>query len=229
LFRAAACYNFAQRRYRWKEIAMSGMSEVSRIFIAILVAGNALALLAGLALVFAPKRVVALLGMRGAHPVSVRKVTKRLEVPRDAEKIMLRYPRILGGALLAGGVFVVIKWAFFVQSVTVASGGQILKQLFQNVNWSAPAWEMLWVSLLVIVLVGAALAIIVGLLAFTSANKLKKMSALANQWVSTRQAAKAQPYYSLDRMMAARPQTWGVIISVLSLYTLAMLAYFTRA
>ncbi len=204
--------------------------EVMRLLVVVLIAGNVLALAAGLSLLIAPRQVAQWLGLSSAHPLSVRRLTKSLEKPRDSEQAMLRYPRVLGGALLAGGIFVLIKWIVFLASLSVADGGRMLVRLFPGSAWSAPTWESLWVTLLVMVLVGAVLAILVGGLALVRVQTLKHFSSFANRWVSTRQAAKpiSRPYYGIDRLVAEHPQVWGGVITLLSIYTLAMIAWFAR-
>lgn len=206
------------------------ISEVTRLLVVVLVAGNVVALAAGLSLLLAPQRVAKWLEWSSDHPMSVRRLTKSLERPRDSEQTMLRYPRMLGGALLAGGIFVSVKWIFFLASLSVVDGGRMLMRLFPGNTWSAPTWESLWVTLLVLVLIGAVLAILVGGLALVRVQTLRRFSSFANRWISMRQAAKpvSRPYYGIDRLVAEHPQIWGGVITLLSIYTLAMILWFAR-
>lgn len=208
----------------------STTSELMRLLVVVLIAGNVLALAAGLSLLLVPRQVAKWLGLSSDHPMSIRRLTKALEQPRDGERAMLRYPRVLGGALLAGGIFVFIKWIFFVASLSVVDGGRMLVRLFPGSAWSAPIWESLWVTLLVLVLIGAVLAILMGALALVRVQTLRQFSSFASRWISTRQAAKpiSRPYYGIDRLVAEQPQIWGGVITLLSIYTLAMIAWFAR-
>jgi hypothetical protein len=206
------------------------MSEVMRLFGYVLIAGNLLALAAGLALLISPARVIAWLGLRNEHPVSVRRATKKLEIQRDAETYMLRYPRVLGLALLAGGIYVLVKGSLFVSSLSIAEGGRLLARLFPGATLTTALWEPMWILTLVLIVFGALLAVLVGLLALVQVQTLKNLSGFTNRWVSTRQAVKpaARPYYGIDRFVATHPQAWGAILALLSLYTLVMIVWFGR-
>jgi hypothetical protein len=206
------------------------MSEVMRLFGYVLIAGNLLALAAGLALLISPGRVIGWLGLTSAHPVSVRRATKKLEIPHDSEKYMLRYPRVLGVALLAGGTYVLVKGSLFVSSLSVAEGARMLARLFPGAALGAALWESFWILALVLIVLGALLAILVGLLALLRVETLKNLSGFTNRWVSTRQAVKpaSRPYYGIDRFVATHPQAWGIILALLSIYTLVMIVWFGR-
>jgi hypothetical protein len=209
---------------------MSGTTEVLRLFVIVLAVGNVLALAAGLALLLAPKRIAKWLGLRSAHPLSIRLLTKPFEKPRNSERVMLRYPRVLGAVLLAGGAFVMFKWTFFVSSLSVADGARMLHRLFPASTFSAPAWESFWVTALVLILLGAVLALLVGALALVRVQTLKNLSSFTNRWISTRRAVKpvSRPYYGIDRLVGQRPQVWGGIITLLAVYTLVMILWSAR-
>lgn len=209
---------------------MSVTTEVIRLFIAVLVVGNVLALAAGLSLVLAPRKVTKWLGLKSNHPLSIRRLTKPLERLRDGDRVLLRYPRVLGAVLLASGLFVLLKWAFFVGSLSIHDGGRILMRLFPGTGWSSAVWESFWVLALVMVLLGALLALLLGALAVVRAQTLKNFSSFSNRWISTRQMAKpvSRPYYGIDRLVGQRPQAWGGVIVLLSVYTLVMIVWFAR-
>lgn len=210
---------------------MSGTTlEVMRLFGFVLIAGNLIALAAGLALLVVPHKVITWLGLRSTHPASVRRLTKSLERPRNSEKVMLRYPRVLGVALLAGGIFVLIKSMLFISSLSVAEGAGLLARLFPTTAIGSVMWQSFWIATMALILLGAVLAILVGLLALLRVQTLKNLSGFTNRWVSTRQAVKpaSRPYYGIDRFIAARPQVWGGIIALLAFYTLLMIIGFGR-
>ena len=210
---------------------MSGtLSEVMRLFGLVLVVGNLFALAAGVALLLAPHKVVTWLGLRTQHPVSVRRLTKKLEMPRNSEKVMLRYPRALGAVLLAGGMYVLIRGGVFVSALSVSEGARLLARLYPGAALGQPVWESLWLTAWTLILLGALLAILVGLLALLRVQTLKKLSRLTSRWISTRQAVKpmSRPYYGIDRFVATHPQTLGGIIALLAVYTLVMILGFGR-
>jgi hypothetical protein len=208
---------------------MSGMSsEVMRFMVALLAIGSLLGLVVGLSLLIVPRKVIKLFSLNSVHPLSFRRATKSLELPRNSEKVMLRYPRVLGGTLLALGAFVLIKWSMFVSSLDVKQGGQTLMRFYADSRLPAPLWETIWLAILILILLGALAAIVIGLLALVQVRTLKNFSNLTNRWVSTRQAAKpvARPYYGIDRFVATHPQALGGIIAVFSMYTLIMIIWF---
>ncbi|MBI3897564.1 MAG: hypothetical protein HY308_04615 [Gammaproteobacteria bacterium] len=208
---------------------MSDASPMMHALVILLVLGNLLALVAGVLLMVAPRPMTKWLGLRASHPLSVRQLTKSLEKYRDAEGPILRYPHILGTALLIGGVYIFIRWGAFVASMSTADGGFTLMQMFPRVGWPRPAWEVMWLMLLMLILLGALAGIVIGGLALMRVETLKRLSKFTNRWVSTRKAAKpiARPYYGIDRMIGTRPQIWGGVIALVSVYTVTMIVWFS--
>lgn len=208
---------------------MSGTtSEVMRLLVIVLIIGNVLALIVGLSLLIVPRKIIKLFSLNSVHPLSLRRATKYFEMPRNSDKVMLRYPRILGTVLLAGGVFVLIKWGMLVNSLNVKEGGQTLMRLYADTRWPSAVWESLWFVMLGVILIGALAAILIGVLALVRVQTLKKLSSFTNRWISTRQAMKpiSRPYYGIDRFVATHPQVLGGIIALLSVYTLIMISWF---
>jgi hypothetical protein len=207
---------------------MSGTtSEVMRFLVVVLLVGNVLALVVGLSLLIVPRKIIKLFSLNSVQPLTLRRVSKSLEMPRNSEKVMLRYPRVLGAALLAGGVFVLIKWSLFVSTLDAKAGGQMLMRLYADTHWPSAVWESLWLTMLVLILVGALFAILIGVLALVRVQTLKSLSSFTSRWVSTRQAAKpiSRPYYGIDRFVATHPQALGGVIALLSMYTLIMILW----
>jgi hypothetical protein len=187
-----------------------------------------LGLAVGLSLVIVPRKMVKLFSLNSVQPMSFRRVTKSLEIPRNSEKVMLRYPRVLGWTLLVLGAFVLIKWSMFVSSLSMKQGAQTLMRLYADSRLPAPVWEMIWLSILILILLGALAAIVIGVLALVQVRTLKNFSAFTSRWVSTRQAAKpvSRPYYGIDRFVSTHPQALGGIIALFSAYTLIMIVWF---
>jgi hypothetical protein len=209
---------------------MSSSSEWLRVLVIVLAGGNLVALGVGALLLFKPQLTIEWLGLRSKNPTSVRRLTKVLEKQRDIDTPMMRYARPLGVLLCAGALYVLIAWSLFVAPLSLADGGHVLARMFAA-SWPPVIAEWLWSVLLISVFLGAFLALAVGALAFVRADLLARMSKIANRWVSTRQAVKSvsQPYYGIDRLIAARPQVWGGVIAVLACYTLAMIFWSSRA
>jgi hypothetical protein len=200
-----------------------------RYFLYFLIAGNLLALVIGTLLLARSQRLAGWVG-EGARWLTLRRWLKPLEIPRDVDRTLLAYPRLLGAVLLASGLFILIQGTVFVSHYTAIEGGRLLAQFFRTPQWAPAAWETLWAALMALIAIGALLATIIGATALWRGDQLKAWSATANRWVSTRQAAKplTRPHTGIDHALSARPRLWGGVIVVAALYVLAVLIYFAR-
>jgi hypothetical protein len=91
--------------------------------------------------------------------------------------------------------------------------------------WPPEVWQAFWQSLVLTLGLGAAFAFFVGLLALGWSQALRRWSAAANRWISTRRAARplARPCYAADRSLRAQPMLGGVVIGAAALYSAAVL------
>lgn len=201
-----------------------------RTLIYLLIVGNLLALALGVTMQVAPGKLHSWFGT-WAGWITLRRATKPLDIPRDTDKFVLRYPRLLGVTLVASASLILIKGALFVAPLSTNAGGQLLARLFPATRLARGAWETLWLTSLWVLALGAVLALAVGLLALLRIDLLKSWSALSNRWVSTRRGAKpaAKPYFGVEHRVRAQPRLWGGLITLLTLYTLAVLIWFVRA
>ena len=192
-----------------------------------LIFGNLFALFIGVLMIAAPQRLGDLFKISNRW-ISTRRVTKPLEKPRQADRTMLRYPRVLGAIMLASAALILIKGMIFISGVSTADGGSLLARLYSGVKLSAVAWEFIWVTLIMIILLGAILAIVVGLMSLFKLGKLKHWAESANRWVSTRQLTKPldMPHYHLDKMVSAKPRLWGGVITALAFFSSLVLWWF---
>jgi len=192
-----------------------------------LIFGNLFALFIGVLMIAAPQRLGDLFKISNRW-ISTRRMTKPLETPRQADRTMLRYPRVLGAIMLASAALILIKGTIFISGVSAADGGSLLARLYSSVKLSAVAWEFIWVALIMIILLGAILAIVVGLISLFNVGKLMHWTESANRWVSTRQLTKPldMPHYHLDKMVSAKPRLWGGVITVLALFSSLVLWWF---
>jgi hypothetical protein len=192
-----------------------------------LIFGNLFAFFIGVLMIAAPQRLGHLFRISNRW-ISTRRMTKPLEKPRQADRAMLRYPRVLGAIMLASAALILIKGIIFISGVSTADGGRLLARLYSGVNLSAVAWEVIWVTLITIILLGAILAIAVGLMSLFKLGQLKHWAESANRWVSTRQLTKPldMPHYHLDKMVSAKPQLWGGVITALALFSSLVLWWF---
>lgn len=208
---------------------MQHVGDTMRILIYLLIAGNLFALAIGLLLLLAPDRLHAWIGQR-PHWLTLRHFTKPLDVPHETDRALLKHPRLLGAILLVSAAIILIKGAMFVHQFSVVEGGRMLARLYSDTHWPTGAWETLWLSMIILLALGALLAAAVGLMALFRLDLLQGWSRIANQWVSTRQAVRpaAKPYFTLDKLAQEQPRAWGATITALALYAAAMLIWFSR-
>ncbi len=195
--------------------------------ILILILGNLFAFCLGVLMLVAPQRLGAIFKISNRW-ISTRRATKVLETPRQTDRIMLRYPRVLGAIMLASAALILIKGTIFISHVSVADGGKLLAQFYVGKTLSSSAAEVLWLSLIAIILVGAMLAMAVGLMSLFKLGKLKFWAESVNRWISMRQLTKPldMPHYHLDKLVSGKPRLWGGVITVLALFSASVLWWF---
>ncbi|MHB8622437.1 MAG: hypothetical protein ACYC9J_05180 [Sulfuricaulis sp.] len=197
--------------------------------ILILIIGNIFALGVGMLMLAAPQRLDAVFKISNRW-ISTRRAMKQLEMPHSTDRVMLRYPRVLGAIMLASAALILIKGAIFISNVSIADGGKLLAQFYRGTKLSSSVAQSLWLSLITIILFGAVLAMVVGLMSLFKLGKLKFWAESANRWISTRQLTKPLdlPHYHLDRLVSDSPRVWGGVITVLALFSAIVLWWFVR-
>lgn len=195
--------------------------------VVLLIFGNVFALFIGVLMLAAPQHLSAVFKFSNRW-VSTRKMTKPLAVQRSTERAMLRYPRVLGLILLASAAVILIKGTIFITGMSAADGGRLLARLYGDATFSRGAWESLWMSLVAFIVLGASMAVVVGLMSLFKLGQLKYWAGSINRWVSTRQLTKPfdTPHYHLDQLVVAQPRLWGGVITVLALFSAVVLWWF---
>jgi len=189
------------------------------------------ALVIGLTLIFSPERAPAWFGGR-SNPRSVRQALKPLEKVHDSDQFMMRRPAVLGALLFVAAAIILIEGTRILSTVSTVQGGAIMLKMFGGNPARRLLWETLWASTVIFVGLGALFAMAVGAAALFRPRLLKQWAAMANQWVSTRQAVKpysGKPYYGVDRGLQDHPRAMGAVITLASLYVVGMLAWLLRA
>ncbi len=208
----------------------SPVSDVLRIVLSVLIAGNLAAFLLGVLMLAAPQRAASWL-RRGEHGISLRQLTKPLYVMHDVDGTIMRYPRVLAALLLAGALSILVQVTPLVARVGASEGGRALERFFAPVVTLSPsAWETLWLGTVVLMYAGAVLAALVGLGAWLRAETLSRWAQRANRWASVRQMTRpvSKPFYGLDRLASERPRLFGGLIAVLAAYSLAVMLWLVR-
>ncbi len=195
----------------------------------LLLFGNVIAVLVGVLMIIAPQRLARWMHLPNRW-ISTQAFTERLEQMRDVDSYAFRHARIVGLALLTGALFILVQGGQFVSHLGVADGARLLADLFDGRNLPPALWETLWLSLVALLVLGALLALVVGLLGLFGQSWLQGFSRVVNRWVSTRRGTEALdvPHYPLDTIIRDRPRLWGAVIVLLGTYTAAALFWVWR-
>jgi len=197
--------------------------------ILLLIVGNLFAFFIGVLMLVAPQKLGGVFSFANRW-VSTRQISKPLANPHQTDRTLLRYPRVLGAILLVSALLILIKGTIFISAVSVPEGGKLISRLYSGVVLSNVAWELIWIGMIIVIMLGAALAIVVGLMALFQLGTLRGWAESVNRWVSMRQVSKPleTPHYSLDKLVQTRPRFWGGLIILLALFSAIVLWWFVR-
>lgn len=198
-------------------------------FILFLIVGNIFAVVVGILMMTAPHRLRSWFSA-GNRGISLRKLTKPLDISHETDRALLKHPHWLGTAMLASSALILIKGTIFISGVSAVEGGRLLARLYMATKLPSGAWETLWLSLISLIMLGASLALVVGLLLMFDVKTLKRWSKTANRWISLRRIMKpvGKPNFGLDKLVRETPRVWGGVITLLALYVTVMLVGIMR-
>ena len=188
-------------------------------FILFLIVGNIFAVVVGMLMMTVPHRLRSWYSA-GKRGISLRKLTKPLDVSHETDRALLKHPQWLGAAMLAGSALILIKGTIFISGVSAVEGGRLLARLYLATKLPSGAWETLWLSMISLIMLGATLALVVGLLLMFDVKTLKRWSKTCNRWISLRSVMKpaGKPNYGLDKLVRDTPRIWGGVITLLAFY-----------
>jgi hypothetical protein len=202
--------------------------QLAHLIAHVLIAANIFALVVGLLMLTMPHRLEALFKVSDRW-VSTKRTFEPLDLMHDADRHVMRYPRLLGGLLVVGAVFILIRGGLFAAKMSALEGGRLLARVF-GAKLPPAAWEVLWVSLVALLLLGALLALAVGILSFYRRETLARWSAYANRWVATHHLFDPldTPNYTLNKIVHEKSRLWGALITALALAALVALFWYLR-
>lgn len=202
--------------------------QIAHLIAHLLIAGNIFALFVGILMLALPHRLEALFKVSDRW-VSTKRTFEPLDLMHDTDRRVLRYPRVLGGLLVAGSLFILIRGGLFAAKVGAVEGGRLLARVFGG-KLPPPTWEVLWLSLVALLLLGALLALMLGILSFYRMETLKRWSAIANRWVTTQHLFEPldTPNYTLNKIVHGKSRLWGAFITVFALCALVVLFWYLR-
>lgn len=203
--------------------------QVAHLIAQLLIAGNLFTLLVGVVMLVAPHRLKSMFKVSDRW-VSTKRAFEPLDLVHDSDHVVLRYPRLLGGMLVVGAAFILIRGGIFAASMSAADGGRLLARVFGVGKIAPVAWEVLWLSLVAFIMLGALLALVVGALSFYRKETLLRWSVIANSWVSTHHVFDEldRPHYGLNKIIHEKSRLWGACITAFSLCAIVLLIWYLR-
>lgn len=203
--------------------------QVAHLIAQLLIAGNLFTLLIGVMMLVAPQRLASMFKVSDRW-VSTKRTFEPLDMVHDTDNIALRYPRALGAILVLGAVFILIRGGIFAASLSAVDGGRLLARVFGAGKIPSVAWEVLWLSMVAFIMLGALLALTVGILSFYRKETLQRWSSIANRWVATHHVFDQldKPHYGLNKLIHEKSKLWGICITTFSICAIALLIWYLR-
>ena len=178
-----------------------------------LVTGGAAGLLVGAVLILRPHWLVRL-SLTANRWISTRHIDKMLDIPINADSWFYRYRRASGLVTLAGALYVLYFFSVRIDATSAGSG------------YGGVFFE----TMVLIALLGAALALVVSLIVLFRPSLLRKFESAANEWISLRDAIKPLEllHNNVDEFTFRHTQQMGVVLVLCSIYTLAVFTFLAR-
>ena len=140
---------------------------------------------------------------------SMRRATRRLDVPRNIDPLFYRHHRVAGAVVVALAVFLLYVLVFEETGRWQALVADDYRQLAAILVEFAH----------IVVWIASILALIVGTIVFVRPSALKAVERRANRWVTTRPYTRGleREHTGLDERLARHPRVWGTIIAIAGL------------
>ena len=187
-------------------------------FLWVALLGGVAGLLMGIALIFRSS-LVARVSARMNVWISTRQAMRPLEAPIDIERVVYRWHRVIGAALLAGALFTlyIAVMRFHGPEMSFVFGKFVRPELAKVVGQ----------SLRIFLIVANIAALIIAAIVILRPSALKPLELWANRQYSSRQATKAWeiPRNLVDPFVQANPRLIGTILAIASLCVLVVLGY----
>ncbi len=185
-----------------------------RFFVAMLCGGSVFGFLVGVALLLKPERIE-LLNQYFSRWFSTDKMTEQLDRSRPTERFLYGRHRLLGGALFVGAMFVlyIFLFSYNVRRMSTAT--------------TSGYWVLID-ALVAILLIGAVLAALFGIVVAARPSLLREIERSTNRWFATEGIVRFfnSIRYSPDQQILQRRKIAGIVVIAASLYILVILAPF---
>jgi hypothetical protein len=188
-----------------------------------LVLGSFAGLIAGAILIWRP-HWLARASLFTNRWISTRRIDKILETPIEIDSWFYRYRRTSSAIAMAGAIYILFSFSLQIHE---ASAVAVLAKRFQ-----VPAAYLgaLFGPMELIVLSGAAFALLVSLLLLFRPTLFRKFEHGSNEWVSLRREMKPLEilHNNLDEFTFRHTQQIGMMLVLGSVYTLVMFTFWAR-
>lgn len=183
-------------------------------FLTFLWIGSIVGLLIGAGMLFRPQQVIRL-NQYVSRWVGSEKFSVMLDRPRWSERFFYRHHKPVGAGVLIGALLILYTFLFSYNLRTIST-------LIPRGYW--------WLSdaLVAILLVGSALAALIGILILVRPSLLRELEKAANHWVSTERLLTLFNHmnFSAEQSIIRHHKVAGISIMLGSLYILVVLGYF---
>ncbi|MEO8332279.1 MAG: hypothetical protein ABI479_07580 [Gallionella sp.] len=176
-----------------------------------LLVGSLLGISLGLSLIFRPQ----LLGRvnRVANRwISTRRISQLMDRSISIEHWFYQHHRLTGIAVVLGATYIFVYFSILFDKA----------RMLQRMSSMVPArlLDSLLDALVLCSLIGAAVALIVGLFLWLRPSSLRGIEEQSNQWLSSRKATKILdvPHDQVDRFVASHAQKAGWLLLLGSIY-----------
>ncbi|MGH8709211.1 MAG: hypothetical protein ACREVD_14270 [Burkholderiales bacterium] len=176
-----------------------------QFFITMVLVFAAVGFAAGIGLIVSSARTLRFFAVMNRW-VSTRGVLRAMEVPRSTEHISHRNRRLIGGALIAGGVFATFG---LLVGVNAAAFSALVAKGDMRVVVAIVAGTVKW-----FLVIGSVTGVLVGYLLGFAPEALRRLEKHANRWFSTRRAVRGGDdlHMILDTLVEAHPRPSGWIL-----------------
>lgn len=176
-----------------------------QFFIAMVMVFATVGFAAGIGLIVSSARTLRFFAVMNRW-ISTRGALKAMEIPRSTEQVSHRNRRLIGWALIAGGLFATFG---LIVGVNAAAFSAVAAKGDMRVVVAIVAGTLKW-----FLVVGSVAGVVVGYLLGFSPDALQRLEKHANRWFSARRALRGgdDMNLALDTLVAAHPAPSGWIL-----------------
>lgn len=177
-----------------------------QFFVVVVLVFSAIGVAAGIGLIMSSARTLRVFAVLNRW-ISTRGALKAMEIPRSTEQAAHGNRRLIGWALIAGGVFATVG---LIVGVNTAAFSAAAAQGDARIAVAIVAGTLKW-----FLVIGSIIGVVVGYLLCFTPDALATLEKYANRWFSARRALRGgdDVMLTLDRLVEAHPTPSGWILA----------------